>query len=485
MSDTVTTNPDTAISNDNKEFFDVIEWYEDDEDNRKDNLDDADSLTSREMILKSKFRFFLYSHPHDTEDNIHSAAGVYLRRNNDMTLVFTMAIGIAEFSGITEKEPFTLTNKKPHTKVFNPTREMLQQEIVRRGHFIGNRKYAKVEQNPLAKSGKIEFPRPKAWLVEKCLDWLKNPKHALTYKEVDYIFLRTQIELYTEFLRRDLSRKNNKPDETSWDRSGWEGIVPNIRLIEIILSDDLRIDFLHRNAGISRTENDAHNTESEKLDFFEKVRRKFNDPSVKIKSCVLDESWGRQIFLESHDCNWDQLISLKIDEIPDAKACKTHFNKLNNILGGIYQKWKNSGNGEDQLACNLEEGTAPVDLEKLPTQAADRIDFLHNANICVMYLWFMLLKTGTFQDAQTELPSDHAADDGNAPDFDNSSLETGGGRSVKSTARKGAKGNTMEGLFVVEKITGEIGKLKDFFLVKENERDRKEKLRDMRYVRLK
>jgi hypothetical protein len=192
----------------------------------------------------------------------------------------------------------------------------------------------------------------------------------------------------------------------------------------------------------------------------------------------LDESWGRQIFLESHDCNWDQLISLKIDEIPDAKACKTHFNKLNNILGGIYQKWKNSGNGEDQLACNLEEGTAPVDLEKLPTQAADRIDFLHNANICVMYLWFMLLKTGTFQDAQTELPSDHAADDGNAPDFDNSSLETGGGRSVKSTARKGAKGNTMEGLFVVEKITGEIGKLKDFFLVKENERDRKEKLRD-------
>jgi hypothetical protein len=56
-----------------------------------------------------------------------------------------------------------------------------------------------------------------------------------------------------------------------------------------------------------------------------------------------------------------------------------------------------------------------VNLETLPTQGGDRIDFLGNYNICVMYLWFSLIKAGAFLYSQTEFPTAFQADDGIAP----------------------------------------------------------------------
>jgi hypothetical protein len=72
--------------------------------------------------------------------------------------------------------------------------------------------------------------------------------------------------------------------------------------------------------------------------------------------------------------------------IPDAKACKIHYSRLNNALGSIYNQWKNSGDaGDGKIDTNLEEGNAPLELDQLPTEGGDRIDFLGNHNICVMY----------------------------------------------------------------------------------------------------
>jgi hypothetical protein len=63
-------------------------------------------------------------------------------------------------------------------------------------------------------------------------------------------------------------------------------------LIEIALSDEFRVDFLHRNDAESRQQLDARGTESQKLSFWEKVRRKFNDRSFEVTSCPLDANWG-------------------------------------------------------------------------------------------------------------------------------------------------------------------------------------------------
>jgi hypothetical protein len=123
---------------------------------------------------------------------------------------------------------------------------------------------------------------------------------------------------------------------------------------------------------------------------------KFNDRNFKVTSCRLDANWGRQIFLDSHECNWEQLDALEIKPIPDENSCKQKFMSINNDLGRVYYHWKASGNGDQQLSCTLEEGTGKIDVDLLPTQGGDRINFLGIYNICVMYLWFLLVKTETF-----------------------------------------------------------------------------------------
>jgi hypothetical protein len=78
---------------------------------------------------------------------------------------------------------------------------------------------------------------------------------------------------------------------------------------------------------------------------------------------------------------------LEIQPIPDENVCKLHYTNLNNKLGTIFKNWKASGNGDDQVAASIEEADyGQINLELLPTQGGNRIDFLGNYNICVMYL---------------------------------------------------------------------------------------------------
>jgi hypothetical protein len=109
-----------------------------------------------------------------------------------------------------------------------------------------------------------------------------------------------------------------EPDTTAWDNGSWEGIVLNVRLIEIALSDEFRMDFVHRNDGQSRQQLDAHGTELQTVLFWEKVCRKFNDQTVMVTSCPLHANWGREIFLEIHDCNWKEMDALGIKPINDS-----------------------------------------------------------------------------------------------------------------------------------------------------------------------
>jgi hypothetical protein len=83
-------------------------------------------------------------------------------------------------------------------------------------------------------------------------------------------------------------------------------------LIEIVLSDEFWIDFLHQNDAKSRRQLDACGTEASNLSFWEKVWSWFNDQTFETTSCALDWNWGHQTFLEIHDCNWKQLDALDI-----------------------------------------------------------------------------------------------------------------------------------------------------------------------------
>ena len=65
----------------------------------------------------------------------------------------------------------------------------------------------------------------------------------------------------------------------------------------------------------------------------------------------------------------------------------------------------------------METGEQEVDLENLPTQSGDRLDFLRGANPCMMYLWYKLLSHGLFQTSAAEFPVGLIADSSVAPDI--------------------------------------------------------------------
>jgi uncharacterized protein (UPF0335 family) len=262
-----------------------------------------------------------------------------------------------------------------------------------------------------------------------------------------------------------MDSKNLKPDTTSWDRGGWDGIIPNVRLIEIVLSDEFRVDFLHRNDAESRQQLDARGTEASNLSFWEKVQRKFNDRTFETTSCPLDANWGRQTFLEIHDCNWKELDALGIQPIPDENTCKKHYTNLNNNLGTIYKCWKASGNGDDQVAGSLEETEyGQINLELLPTQGGNRIDFLGNYNICVMYLWYALIKAAAFLHSQTEFPEGLQAD-GKAPEIHFGSGSSTGSMSSKSRSVHDKKMPARNDITEMEDFSNKIDRLNDTIIL--------------------
>jgi hypothetical protein len=226
-----------------------------------------------ELVVKENYDKFKYSHPNDTDDFKHSAAENYLKHGKSLPVVFAMAIGHNNFLTLTEKSPFTMTTKKIHTQVFKPSNSVLAKEVVRRAHFLfHDKKYDdNKEDHPLYNRNKkrIIMPKPSGYTREQLMEFLVSK--TIKLEAMDTAFMFAQIYLYSKSLTKELNSQNLKPDATSWDRGSWEGIVPNVRLIEIALSDEFRVDFLHRNDAESRQQLDARGTESQKLSFWEKV----------------------------------------------------------------------------------------------------------------------------------------------------------------------------------------------------------------------
>ena len=97
----------------------------------------------------------------------------------------------------------------------------------------------------------------------------------------------------------------------------------------------------------------------------------------------------------------------------------------------MYQAWNASGSGDGMKQKGMETGEQEVNLENLPTQSGDRLDFLRGANPCVMYLWYKLLSHGLFQTSAAEFPVGLGADGGVAPDISVTSSVAGSKESYK------------------------------------------------------
>jgi hypothetical protein len=182
-----------------------------------------------------------------------------------------MAIGYANFLLLTEKAPFSKTKSKNRTQIFKPPNAVLAKEVMRRAHFIFHGTYEKPDDNPLFNkvSKQLCMPKPTGWSRKELVTFLKEK--TIKLQPMDVAFIHSQIFLYSLFLSREMNTQKLKPESTSWDCGCWEGIIPNMRLIEIVLSDKFQQDFIYQNEAISCQQLDARGTESQTISFWEKV----------------------------------------------------------------------------------------------------------------------------------------------------------------------------------------------------------------------
>jgi hypothetical protein len=81
------------------------------------------------------------------------------------------------------------------------------------------------------------MPKPSRYTREQLMEFFLQNK-TIKLQSMDLAYIWAQIFLYSRSLTQEIDSKNLKPDTTSWDRGSWDGIVPNVRLIEIVLSDE-------------------------------------------------------------------------------------------------------------------------------------------------------------------------------------------------------------------------------------------------------
>jgi hypothetical protein len=262
----------------------ILERIADEEHHSPILPDQQESPSFCELVTAGRFERFQYSHAKDTTDLKYSAAENFLVRGKSLSIIFAMAIGHKNFHLLINKYPFKETKQRNYTQVFRPPNAILSAEVVRHAHFLFHAEYKKVEENPLynPSTKQLCMPKPAGWSRQELLNFLE--KKTIKLESMDDTFIHSQIYLYSVFLTRELKTQELKPDSTSWDWASWEGIVPNMRLIEIVLSDDFRNDFIHQNDAESRQQLDARGTEAQSISF---GRKYVIDSTIKIIKLIL------------------------------------------------------------------------------------------------------------------------------------------------------------------------------------------------------
>lgn len=216
-------------------------------DGDRDEVDRILDESSHDEEEFQPYQEFRYASHHDTDEFKRSAAKTFLLLEKKPFVYFTMAIGYEEFDNILDTAPFKNTNKKELTDAFKPNKKSLQTEVKRRAHFLLMEHSNHGPGHPLYSNGRVQAPRPSQWRIGKLMDWLKN--HTLVLdEEKDLAFLKNRIESYSQHLTTVLNQQSTRAqqDITRWAQQGWEGILPWIRLISILMKDEYREDYVNR-----------------------------------------------------------------------------------------------------------------------------------------------------------------------------------------------------------------------------------------------
>ena len=152
---------------------------------------------------------------------------------------------------------------------------------------------------------------------------------------MDSLFVKWWMRQFKAYVEHIALEDNTKiqSTQTTWSLKGWvQGLVPNLRLIEIVLAEHTLESFIGCDNVLTHQQLDAQHSENSSMDLWEGIMIDFNDPSKKYESTVLSHGWGGWWFQQSHPLNWDNLHVLGISSIDEPKKAKQYFTTLNNSL---------------------------------------------------------------------------------------------------------------------------------------------------------
>ena len=399
----------------------------------EDDLNDSEQAEESTVVIPSlptvqETTRYVYDSPYDglvpnpdtgvSVEVCHSMASQFLVDNCKLPTMFCMLFGYPIFDNILDQAPFC--NAKQQLKsTWKVVNDNMKTEIHWHSYFLV-KEIPHDNNHPLKKCAGFKILKTHQWKKNDLLNSLETKTLNTEDQLMDSLFIKWWMRQFKAYVEHVALEDDTKVKSTLmiWSAKGWaQGLVANVQLIEIVLAEHTLEAFIGCDNTLSCQQLDALHSENSSVDFWEVVMIDVNDSSEKNESAVLSPGWGGWWFPQSHPLNWNNLHVLGISSVDEPKNAKQYFTNLNNSLGNVYQSWDASGSGDGMKQKGMETGEQEVDLENLPTQSGDCLDFLRGANPCVMYLWYKLLSHGLFQTSAAEFPVGLGADGGIAPDI--------------------------------------------------------------------
>jgi hypothetical protein len=379
------------------------------EESEQDNISTSKNVPDPKVVPDPKNLFyneFTYDAIYDDSTNARSLAKAYSLAGQKWAVITCMQVGykfkdVQSFEDLKTTEPYC----KMKRDLFFPGLELLKLEAARRIFCLHNEGYQFLDSK-----GRLQtkLPSVKNYKIKDAVEALLKYKPELQEKDTRFLDkIWSQIHAAATTVLIDAQNSNN----TDWyDFVGWRNFLPNLRLIEILSMDHMKLWFIKRNDQYSREEKDAHKTDKARPDFWEEVRILFNNHNFKPTSKVLDASWGPW-WDKERDLSWEQLTKYGIAPIAKHTTMRDHYTDITSRLETVRNNWKSSGSGDDQYNEEVEQGinSAP---DILRWKGGKRLDFLgEKVSPIVMYAWWSFGLSGILTHTTTHF-AHHVSGDG-------------------------------------------------------------------------
>lgn len=254
---------------------------------------------------------------------------VYLREQNfSLRTLVVVCRGLRDCNG----KPLLDISENPWTKLAS---SLVKPNTAEYGKEIERRWIQKFGNSD---SNTAKAPRPKAWKLDKLLEWLDS--HPICAED-DIEYLRATVN----------NRKKEVEDTTQFSASNntaeqrnWTGKQPHLRLIHCLIdNDEVKQAYLRRNdipQGRLHIDN-RNSVEKRNKSVWEMMADQFNDPDF---NPVTEElPMLHSDFINSEDIGYST-----VEDISQAtpEKCQSKFTAMILQMNRCITKWERSGQGE-------------------------------------------------------------------------------------------------------------------------------------------